>query len=157
MFFTYGCRHCLAVEPLISQWEASLSPKVRLRRLPFALWDDFIILQDLYFAMDALGLVAQLHARVYHAVQGERRRLETEDQIGEFVARQGLDVHQFISTLNSDAVAARTRDASELAGRFEVSDIPTFVVGHRWKTDVPRAGSINKALAVVDFLARSGR
>lgn len=135
----------------------SLPKNVRLRRLPVAQWDDFIILQDLYFAIEALDLVDQLHPKVFHAVQRERRRLETEDQIGEFVASHGVDRNRFMATLNSDAVAAKSQESTQLAMRYDVSRTPTFVVGDRWKTDLARAGSPSKALGVLHFLVHIGK
>lgn len=156
-FFTYGCRQCFAMEPLLGQWEATLSPKVRLRRLPLALWDDFNILQDLYFALEAIDLVPLLHLKVFEAVQRKRRRLETEDQVADFVAEQGIERSRFLSTLNSDAVAAKSFEATQLAERYNVSRMPAFVVNGRWMTDIKRVGSPRRALDVLDTVVRRGQ
>lgn len=156
-FFEYGSRPCRELEPLLAQWQSGLTFPVRLRRMPVAYWDDFFILQDLYFALETLGLVGGLHRKVFDAIQRERTRLETEEQIGDFMARQGVDRSRFLSALNSDEVASRSLEARQLAERFRIPRTPTFIVGRAWATDVVRAGSAAKAVAVVDVLLRAPR
>lgn len=156
-FFTYGCRPCRELEPRLAQWRTSLRTSVNFRRMPLAPWDDFAILQDLYFAIEAMGLVGDLHPKVFDAVQRERRRLEEEEQIGDFVAAHGIDRSRFLAVLNSDEVASKSAEARRLADAFQVSRTPTFVVGREWATDVARAGSAVKVVEVVDFLVRARR
>lgn len=156
-FFTYGCRPCRDLQPRLAQWQTSLRTPVTFRRMPVALWDDFAILQDLYFAIEALGLVRELHPKVFDALQRERRRLESEEQIGDFVASNGIDRSRFLAVLNSDEVASKSLEASRLADVFQVSRTPTFIVGREWATDIARAGSATKAVEVVDFLVRLRR
>lgn len=156
-FFTYGCRPCLDLQPRLAQWQTNLRTPVTFRRMPLALWDDFAILQDLYFAIEALGLVRQLHPKVFDALQHERRRLEEEEQIGDFVASHGVDRSHFLAVLNSDEVAEKSLEARRLADTFQVFRTPTFIVGREWATDIARAGSGAKAMEVLDFLVRSRR
>lgn len=156
-FFTYGCRPCRELEPRLAQWEAGLPPTVTFRRMPVAIWDDFAILQDLYFAIEALGLVRDLHPKVFDALQRERRRLEDEEQIGDFVASHGMDRSRFLAVLNSDEIASKSLQARVLAESLRVSRTPTFIVGREWVTDLVRAGSAAKAVEVLDFLVRMRR
>lgn len=156
-FFTYGCRRCREVEPLIAQWVNGVPTKAILRRMPVAVWDDFAILQDLYFAIEALGRVGDLHPKLFDAVQREHRRIEDEEQIGDFVASHGMDRARFLAVLNSDEIASKSLESRLLAEKFQVSGTPTFIVGREWVTDIPRAGSGAKAVEVVDFLVRSRR
>lgn len=156
-FFTYGCRQCRELEPALGQWEARLPASVILRRIPVAVWDDFAMLQDLYFAIEALGLVREFHPKVFDALQRERRRFEDEEEIGDFVASHGMDRSRFLAVLNSDEVAAKSLEASKLADDFKAFRTPTFIVGREWMTDIAHAGSAAKALEVADFLVRSRR
>lgn len=129
-FFTYGCRPCRELEPTLAQWQTRLPATVIFRRIPVAVWDDFAILQDLYFAIEALGLVRELHPKVFDAVQRERRRLEDEEQIGDFVASHGIDQSRFLAMLNSDEVASKSLEARRITDRFQISPHSDF---HRWK------------------------
>lgn len=156
-FFTYGCRPCRDLQRTLTQWQTSLRTSVTFRRMPVAVWDDFAILQDLYFAIEVLGLVEDLHPKVFDALQREHRRLEEEEQIGDFVARHGIDRSRFLAVLNSDEVASKSLEARRLADVFQVSRTPTFIVGRQWATDIARAGSATKAVEVVDFLVQSRR
>lgn len=142
---------------MLLQWQTNLRAPVTYRRMPLAVWDDFAILQDLYFAIEVLGLVGELHPKVFDAVQRERTRLEEEEQIGNFVASHGIDRSRFLAVLNSDEVASKSAEARRLAEVYQVSRTPTFVVGREWTTDIARAGSATKAVEVLDFLVRGGR
>lgn len=156
-FFTYGCRPCRELQPLLTHWQASLRTPVTFRPMPVAVWDDFAILQDIYFTIEALGLVGDLHLKVFDALQRERKRFEEEDQIGDFVASHGIDRARFLSVLNSDDVASKSLEARRLAHGLKVSGTPTFIVGREWVTDIARAGSTVKAVEVLDFLVRLRR
>ena len=156
-FFTYGCRACRDLQPRLAEWQTSLRIPVAYRRMPVAVWDDFAILQDLYFAIEGLGLVRELHLRVFDAIQRERKRFEDEEQIGDFVASHGIDRSRFLAVLNSDEVASKSLEARRLAENLQVSRTPTFIVGREWVTDIARAGSGPKAVEVLDFLVRSRR
>lgn len=156
-FFTYGCRPCRELQPLLAHWQASVRTPVTLRRMPVAVWDDFAMLQDIYFTIEALGLVGDLHLKVFDALQRERERFEEEEQIGDFVASHGIDRARFLSVLNSDDVATKSLEARRLAHDLQVSGTPTFIVGREWATDIARAGSAAKTVEVVDFLVRLRR
>lgn len=156
-FFTYGCRPCRDLQPLLAHWQASVRTPVTFRRMPVAVWDDFAMLQDIYFTIEALGLVGDLHLKVFDALQRERKRFEEEEQVGDFVASHGIDRARFMSVLNSDDVASKSLEARRLAHSLEVSRTPTFIVGREWVTDISRAGSAAKTVEVVDFLVRRRR
>jgi thiol:disulfide interchange protein DsbA len=89
--------------------------------MPVAVWDDFAMLQDIYFTIEALGLVGDLHLKVFDALQRERERFEEEEQIGDFVASHGIDRARFLSVLNSDDVATKSLEARRLAHDLQVS------------------------------------
>lgn len=150
-FFSYGSRACFLLEDALVQWQTRLPANAILRRMPVSVWDDFIPLQDLYFAIQTLGLTA-LHREVFLAIQKHRTRLETEDQVGAFVARHGVDRERFLAVFNSDEVAAKTDRATELASLYRIRGTPAIGIGGRWMTDPQLAGSPARMLDVADWL-----
>ena len=58
-FFAYSCSHCNAFEPAIDAWQKKLPRDVLFRRIPVAFREDLVIHQELYFAIEAMGLVEQ--------------------------------------------------------------------------------------------------
>ncbi len=158
-FFAYSCGHCNAFEPMIDAWQKKLPRDVLFRRIPVAFRDDLVIHQKLYFAIEAMGLVEQLHPKVFAAIHAERKKLDTPDQIGAFVAANGVDRTQFLQVLNSFGIAAKVKQASALASGYAIEGTPSIGVNGRWLTSGSLAGSNPQSLAVAEHLiglARKG-
>lgn len=158
-FFAYSCGHCHAFEPMIDAWQKKLPRDVLFRRIPVAFREDVEIHQKLYFAIEAMGLVEQLHPKVFAALHAERRKLDTPDQIGSFVATHGVDRVRFLQVLDSFGVAAKVKQATALATGYAIEGTPSIGVNGRWLTSGSLAGSNSKSLAVAEYLldlARKG-
>ncbi len=152
-FFAYSCGHCHAFEPAVVAWQKRLPAGVLFRRVPVAFREvPFVLHQKLYFAIEALGLVEQLHGKVFAAIHGERQRLEKPEEIGDFVAKNGIDRNRFLDTLNSFGVAGKAKQASALAAGYKIEGTPSLGVDGRWLTSGSMAGSNDRSLAVAEFL-----
>src|SRR5262249_53930874 len=55
-FFWYNCPHCNAFEPTLEAWVKRLPKDVSMRRVPVAFNSSFQGQQQLYYALEALGL-----------------------------------------------------------------------------------------------------
>jgi thiol:disulfide interchange protein DsbA len=158
-FFAYSCGHCNAFEPVIDAWQKKLPREILFRRIPVAFREDLIIHQKLYFAIETLGLVEQLHHKVFTALHNERRKLDTPDQIGSFVAANGGDHVRLLQVLDSFGVMAKVRQATALATGYAIEGTPSIGVNGRWLTSGSLAGSNSKSLSVAEYLldlARKG-
>ena len=80
-FFWYSCPHCNAFEPTLEAWVKSLPKDVSFKRVPVAFRDDFSPQQRLYYTLEAMNKVDELHAKVFRAVHGERQALNTDEAI----------------------------------------------------------------------------
>lgn len=157
-FFAYGCSHCNAFEPVLDAWQKKLPPDVLFRRIPVAFREGTMVLhQKLYFALETLNLVDRVHHKVFDAIHGQKQRLETEDEIGAFAAKNGVDRARLLETMNSFAVAGRTKQASQLITGYEIEATPSMGVNGRWLTSGSQAGSNAKSLVVVDYLVGVAR
>ena len=67
-FFWYDCPHCNAFEPRLEAWPKKLPPDVVFNRVPGGFRDDFVPQQRLYYALEAMGKVDDLHAKVFYAI-----------------------------------------------------------------------------------------
>jgi protein dithiol oxidoreductase (disulfide-forming) len=158
-FFAYSCGHCNAFEPVIDAWQKKLPRDVLFRRIPVAFRDDFVIHQKLYFAIEAMGLVEQLHPKVFAAIHVDRKKLNTRDEIGAFIAANGEDRAHFLQVLDSFGVAAKVKQANALASGYAIEGTPSIGVNGRWLTSGSLAGSNPKSLSVAEYLiglARKG-
>ena len=160
-FFWYGCPHCNHFEPSLAAWVAKLPPDVVFRRVPVVLHENpGAIHQRLFYALDVLGLLPTMHAKVFHALHEEGLRLDSPEAIGDFVAKNGVDKARFLSALDSFGVQSRCKQARALADAYKLDGVPTVAVGGQYFTSVGLNGSNEKTLATVNVLidkARKGR
>jgi thiol:disulfide interchange protein DsbA len=159
-FFWYNCPHCNAFEPLLSGWIKALPKDIAFRRAPVAFRDEFVPQQRLYFALEAMGLVEKLHAKVFAAIHVERLDLSKAAGIADWVAKQGVDMVKFNEQFNSFSVATKSTKATQLQNAYKVEGVPALGVAGRYYVDGSLAKGMDKALKVVDLLVagiRSGK
>jgi len=159
-FFWYSCPHCNAFEPALEAWVKKLPKDIAFRRSPVAFRDDFVPQQRLFFALEAMGLIDKLHAKVFAAIHGEKRELVKGEAIGDWVAAQGVDRAKFMEQYNSFSVASKATKAVQLQNTYKVEGVPALGVAGRFYTDGSMTKSMERAMQVVEMLAgyvRSGK
>ncbi|WP_432742648.1 thiol:disulfide interchange protein DsbA/DsbL [Methylobacter sp. G7] len=153
-FFWYGCPHCYSLEPLLEKWVKSLPKNVEFIRQPAVFSDLWGKHAKAYFTAEALGVVDKIHADFFDAVQNKKQNLETEDQLAKFFVAHGVNKNEFHDTYHSFLVDAKMRQATTMAGRYDVTGVPAVIINGKYKTNGPIAGSHEKMLEVVDQLIK---
>jgi thiol:disulfide interchange protein DsbA len=157
-FFWYGCPHCNHFEPYLAAWVAKLPADVAFRRVPVAFRENpFGAHQRLYFAIEALGLVPQLHAKVFHAIHEEGLKLDKPELIADFVAKQGVDKAKFMGVYDSFSVQTKAKQARSLMDAYKIDGVPALGIAGQYYTSVSLNATPEKALATTDFLINKAR
>ncbi|MCJ0766038.1 thiol:disulfide interchange protein DsbA/DsbL [Variovorax terrae] len=156
-FFWYSCPHCNAFEPKLEAWVKSIPKDVSFKRVPVAFRDDFVPQQRLFYALEALGKVDELQAKVFYAIHVERQPLTTQEPIANWVAKQGVDKAKFLELFNSFSVTTKARRATQLQDAYKVQGVPALGIAGRFYTDGSLAGNMERALQVTDFLIGEAR
>ena len=159
-FFWYSCSHCNAFEPALNAWIKAAPKDVAVRRVPVAFRDDFVPQQRLYHALEAMGLLDKLHGQVFAAIHVDKLKLARGDEIGDWIAKQGVDRTKFMEQYNSFSVSTKATRGAQLQNAYRVEGVPALGVAGRFYTDGSLARSMERALQVAEFLAgevRSGR
>lgn len=156
-FFWYNCPHCSAFEPTLATWVKALPKDVAFRRVPIAFRDDFAPQQRLYFALEAMGLVDKMHARVFAAIHDERQVLTTGEAITNWMVKQGVDKVKFSEQFNSFSATTKAIKARQTQDAYQVEGVPALGVAGRFYTDGAMAKSMDRALSVTDFLVAQAR
>src|SRR4051794_2185093 len=125
-FFWYSCPHCNAFEPRLQAWIKQLPPDVAMKRVPIAFRDDFVPQQRLYYTLEALGKVDELHEKVFHSIHVERMPVNREDSILDWAGKQGLDKAKFTELYHSFDVVSKARRATQLQDAFQVQGVPAM-------------------------------
>lgn len=156
-FFWYSCPHCNAFEPTFAAWKQKAPADVVVQRVPVAFNASFVPQQKLYYALQAMDNFDALHVKVFHAIHVERNKLAKDDDIFNWVAKQGVDVNKFKEVYNSFSVSNQVRKATALQQAYDVEGVPSMGVAGRYYTDGPRAGNMVNVLQVVDYLVAQSR
>jgi protein dithiol oxidoreductase (disulfide-forming) len=158
-FFWYSCSHCNAFEPKLQSWTKTLPKDVSFRRAPIAFQDtpNFVAQQRLYYTLEALGKVEQLHVKVFYAIHVDKLQLTSLEAISTWAQKQGLDKAKFETMFNSFGVATKARKASQLQNEYQVDGVPALGVSGRYYTSGALAQSMDRALQVVGALVDKSR
>ncbi|MDO9072925.1 MAG: thiol:disulfide interchange protein DsbA/DsbL [Rubrivivax sp.] len=155
-FFWYGCPHCFTLEPLISAWTKTLAPDVYFRQLPFA----FIgppEHQKLFYALEELGQREALQRRIFNAIHVERQRINSEAEITNFVAANGVDRAKFADAWKSFGVNTKLSRGKQLSNAYKIDGVPAIGIQGRYYTSATLAGTHERALSVANYLIDRAR
>lgn len=150
--FSYSCPHCFNLDPQVQEWEKTLPANVAFSRVPAIFRDSWLQLARVFYAAEATGDLEKLHSAIFTAIHVEKRRLETEEQLLDFVAEQGIDRDAFAKTMDSFSVKAKVKKALVLSQTSGITGVPSMMVNGKYIVDAPMAGGMPELLKVVDFL-----
>jgi protein dithiol oxidoreductase (disulfide-forming) len=156
-FFWYSCPHCNAFEPRLEAWIKKQPADVVIKRVPVAFRDDFVPQQRLFYTLEAMGKLDELHGKVFQTIHANREPINREDSIVAWAGKQGLDTTKFKELYNSFSVAGKARRATQLQEAFQVQGVPAIGIAGRYYTDGTLAGSMDRALQVTDYLIAEAR
>jgi len=169
-FFQYSCPHCFAFTPYLMAWRKRLAADVEYRRVPIAFDPSVQPHVQLYYALDALNRLDDLHEKVFNAIHVNHRRLEDTDEITEFVAANGIDRAQWKAAFNSFSVVTKTMQSGKVSAGYEITGTPTLACDGKYETapsmiqvdssvDRSHAGDVARsgALTVMDYLIDRSR
>jgi protein dithiol oxidoreductase (disulfide-forming) len=161
-FFWYACPHCYAIDPLVESWKKSKPAYVSFSRV-HVMWNDaHRSLARLYYTLESLGKLNELHSEVFKEIHVNGNFLvasdpsnaaETERIQTAFVKKFGISEDTFKKAYHSFAVETALQRADQLVQRYRVDGVPTFVVNGKYIADVRTAGTPERLIALVGDLA----
>ena len=150
--FSYSCPHCFRLDPQIEAWKKTLPESVTFIRVPAIFRDSWLQLARVFYTAEATGDLDKLHPLIFNAIHVEKRRLQTEAQLLQFVVEQGIDRSYFVETMKSKAVITKVKKALLLSQTSGITGVPSMIINGIYRTDAPLAGSMEKMLEATDFL-----
>lgn len=156
-FFWYGCGHCYNFEPVITQWKKSLAEDVVVIGSP-AMWNGPMeIHAQAFYTAEVLGVLEQVHMPLFQALNIDRKRLDSEDEIGDLFAANGVSREDFEKVFNSFGVSSQVRQANARARTARISGTPELMVAGKYRISTRGAGSQANMLKVADYLIQKER
>ena len=156
-FFWYNCPHCNGFEPMFDAWTKKLPKDVSARRVPIAFRPDFEPQQRLYYTLDSLGKLDEVHKKVFQAIHVDKQLLNTAEQITAWAEKQGLPKAKFVEMFNSFSVSTKVRKATQLQEAYALDGVPALGINGRYFTSGSQAKTLERALQVADHLIGQSR
>lgn len=156
-FFAYTCPHCFELEPTLNTWAKKLPKDVVLIRQPVIFSDTWEPMARVYFALEDLGQVGNLHGDVFNAIHIDEIKLMQPEVFFDWAAKLGVDRNKLKDAYNSFSVNTKVARAKQLARSYRITGVPTLAVNGKYLTTASMTGSNERALAVVDELIKKER
>jgi len=160
--FWYGCPHCYALDPYLESWLKSKPGYVDFVRVPVMWGDIHRSHARLFYTLQALGKLDELHTQVFDEihqhndplyVQGDPQAT-LQEQL-KFAVAHGISASAFTNAYNSFGVQSNLQRADELDRRYKIDSVPTIVIDGKYEADVGSAGSDEKLIQLINDLAAS--
>jgi protein dithiol oxidoreductase (disulfide-forming) len=158
-FFWYACPHCNAIDPLVESWKKTKPAYISFSRV-HVLWNEsHRSLARLYYTLDSLGKLDQLHGEVFKEIHANGNPLvaadaaESERLQTAFVKKFGISESDFQKAYHSFDVDNALQKADVLVQRYRVDSVPKFVVNGKFVSDVSMAGSPERVISLIGDLA----
>jgi thiol:disulfide interchange protein DsbA len=170
-FFAYYCPHCHAFDPALKAWVRQQGDNIVFKRVHVSRDANVAPQQRLFFTLEAMGLLEQYHDKVFAAMHAERLRLNSDEQVFDWIAKNGIDRAKFVDTYRSFGIQQRLRRADAMMDAYHVDRWPVVAIGGRFLTSPSHASEaalaagetrseaqqIQAALQVMDYLVAKAR
>ena len=156
-FFWYNCPHCNSFEPMFDAWAKKQPKDVSVRRSPIAFRPDFEPQQRLYYVLEGMGKIDELHKKVFYAIHVEKQPLNTADQITAWADKQGIPKAKFLEMYNSFSVSTKVRKATQLQDGYALDGVPALGINGRYFTSGTQAKTLERSLQVAEALIAQSR
>ena len=153
-FFWYGCPHCYSFEPYVQAWKKSQPANVVFKRVPAMFRPEWEVQARVYYALSNMGVIEDIHGKIFDAVHKDKKRLNTLEAIADFVAKNGVDKQRFKNEYNSFVVDGMVRKAKKKQKAYKIQGVPTIVVNGKYTTGASMAGSYDNLIKVMDYLVQ---
>jgi protein dithiol oxidoreductase (disulfide-forming) len=147
-FFAYSCGHCYNFEPIIDRWLPTLPQGVVFKRVPIAFRDNLVPHQRMYYTVEGLGKLKDLHGKIFSAIHGQGRALATGPEQAEFMAQFGVDKDAYLKLYSSFGIQSKAQRATQMAQAYNVDSTPTVSVNGRFTA----VGADEKTLRTASYL-----
>jgi thiol:disulfide interchange protein DsbA len=160
--FWYGCPHCYALDPLLQSWRKNKAAYIDFVRVPVMWGEVHRAHAHLFYTLEALGKLEELHTQVFDAIHsGSNALFVAGDEAGtlrlqvKFAQANGITEADFLKAYHSFAVETNLEKADDLGRRYKIEAVPTFVIDGKYLSDVAQAGGQDNLIQLINDLAAS--
>ena len=167
-FFSYSCPHCNRFDPLMAAWVKRNEDKIAFKRVHVAFHAGDVSLQRMYLTMDAMGITEKYHAKVFSAVHNDMQRLNSDEEVFNWMEKNGAERAKFIGVYRSFGAQSWVNRSNNMIRAYAIDSWPMVAIGGHYLTSPHYAGRSGppvgteaeqqqNALQVMDFLVAKAK
>ena len=145
-FFMYHCPHCNVLEPYLADWVKKQGDNIVLKRVPFLYFGPNDPEAHLYLTLEAMGKLDEMHAKVFRAVHVDRIRMNKDETVIEWAAKNGIDKAKFLEYWNSFGVLTKMKRLNQIVANYKIDSAPSLVVDGKYMTSPSVVDAANKGM-----------
>lgn len=153
--FWYGCSHCFNLEEVIIPWKKTKPDNVVFKGLPAMFGRPWVLHARLYYTAEVLGVLPQLHVKIFEAIHlKDQRLLSKTDQRNFVVEHAGVSAADFDKAYDSFIVNTRMSQGDQRVRSFGIDGVPALIVNGKYVVSGRTAGGRQQMIDVVNYLVK---
>lgn len=154
-FFSFGCPWCYRIDAQVNEWVHKMGKSITFEQVPVVFKPDWQLYAQAYYTAKTLAMIEKLNPLLFKAIQEDKKPLNTKQAMVDFLVAHGLDKEIASSAFeNSPTIEMRVSNGMALMANYQINAIPAFVINNKYKTDLQMAGSPERLLEILDYLAK---
>lgn len=151
--FWYHCPHCFALEPVIDEWAATAKPdNADHVRMPGIFRRSTIFDARVYYALEALGKLDEMHADVFQEIHVRKNPFKQLSDVSGLLQKHGVSESDFAAAFESFAVDTKTKHAQKMFERYQATGVPTIVIDGKYRATASTAGGHRALMELTNYL-----
>jgi thiol:disulfide interchange protein DsbA len=139
-FFDYACPHCAAFDGALTAWVKKQGDNIVFKRMHISRPGTDLPQEKMFFTLEAMGVLTQdLHTKAFNEIHVNHNRMSRDEQVFDFIAKQGIDKQKFIDTYRGFGVAGRVRKSVAMMDAYGIDSWPMLAVDGKYITSPSQA------------------
>ncbi len=134
-FFDYACPHCAGFDSTLNAWVKKQGDNIVFKRVHIGRQGGDLPQAKMFYTLQAMGvLTPELHSKAFDEIHVNHNRLNRDELVFDFVAKQGIDKQKFIDTYRGFGVAGHLRKALTMMDAYQVEFWPLLAIDGKYIT-----------------------
>jgi thiol:disulfide interchange protein DsbA len=121
-------------------------------RVPAIFRPDWEVQARTYYALSNMGVIEDLHEKIFAAIHKDKQRLNKKNLLTDFVVKNGVDRKEFEEQYNSFSVDTMVRKAKKKQTDYKLQGVPSIAINGKYLTSGSMSGSYDNLIKILDFL-----
>lgn len=155
-FFNFSCPHCYQMLGPFNRWKRGIDPDtVAIRRQPVVFTRSRGLFAQLYYTLESLGVADEFYQKVFTAIHGEGKILNSRGRMLDWLADQGVERARAEAVFDSFAVKSKVARAARSQESYGVDSTPQIIVAGKYRLSPSRSlGYPEMMAALSELIAR---